>query len=280
MSTQLKYDLAFLRKHFAEMELAKDCREKAEAKIARAVGSKGKLIWSKLPSLLTVNPKVVKGEKYGHMTGILHFAPTFWSGENFCPFASAGCGLGCLTTSGHGQLHMMENGSHHVHIARVTRSLLYIRYRDQFMKKLEREIATLIRRAKRANALPAVRLNGTSDRLWEKEQPYLFSMFPNVTFYDYTKVPNRDVSHIPNYSLTFSLNENNRDAAFDQPLNVAVVFRLKKNEPLPKEWKGKEVIDGDVNDLRFLDKINVHVGLRTKGDTYNDTSGFAIDVAV
>ena len=38
--------------------------------------------------------------------------------------------------------------------------------------------------------------------------------------------------------------------------NVAVVFRNQ----LPKTWKGYEVVNGDSNDLRFLDK-GVVVGL-------------------
>jgi len=137
-----------------------------------------------------------------------------------------------------------------------------------------------VRRAQRADAVPCVRLNGTSDRLWEKEQPHIFSMFPNVTFYDYTKVPNRNVSHIPNYSLTFSRNEANDATAWAQSLNVAVVFRVAKHDALPDTWRGRKVIDADLTDLRFLDPVNVVCGLRPKGrDTFHDASGFVVDVA-
>ena len=256
------------------------CRKAAREKIDNATRPDGSLDWSKLPSLLTVNPKVIKGEKYGYMTAILHFAPSSWSGYNFCAFASVGCGMGCLTNSGHGQRHMIQNGSHHVHIARIVRSILYMEFRPQFMAKLEREIAAHERRAQRADAVPCVRLNGTSDKLWEKEQPHIFGMFPGVTFYDYTKVPNRNVSHIPNYSLTFSRNEENDATAWAQSLNVAVVFRVAKHDALPDTWHGRKVIDADLTDLRFLDPSNVVCGLRPKGpDTFNDASGFVVDVA-
>ena len=258
------------------------CRIAAREKIKNATRKNGTLIWSKLPSILTLNPKVIKGEKFGYMTAIQHFAPSSWSGYNFCAFASLGCGdplTGCLTTSGHGQRHMIHNGSHHVHIARIIRSMLYMMFREQFMAKLQREIASHEKRAKRANAIPCVRLNGTSDRLWEKEQPHIFSMFPNVIYYDYTKVPERNVSHIPNYSLTFSRNETNDSVAWSQPLNVAFVARIGKNDPLPKVYRGRKVISGDIHDLRFLDGMNKAVLLTPKGNAYHDKSGFVVDIA-
>jgi hypothetical protein len=102
-------------------------------------------------------------------------------------------------------------------------------------------------------------------------------MFPDVTFYDYTKIPNRDVANIPNYSLTFSRNEVNDDVAWSQSLNVAVVFRVRKHDALPATWHGRKVIDADLTDLRFLDPVNVVCGLRPKGDTFDDASGFIVD---
>jgi len=254
------------------------CRKAARKKITDATRANGRLTWSKLPNILTINPKVIKGEKFGYMTAILHFAPSSWSGYNFCAYASLGCGVECLNTSGHGQRHMVNNGAHHVHIARIVRSMLYVEFREQFIAKLEREIAAHERRAKRLNAIPCIRLNGTSDRLWEKEQPHIFNLFPSITFYDYTKVPNRDVSHIPNYSLTFSRNEVNDAIAWQQPLNVAFVLRIGKHDPLPKMYKGRKVISGDTHDLRFLDGVNKAVALTPKGNAFNDTSGFVLDI--
>jgi hypothetical protein len=54
--------------------------------------------------------------------------------------------------------------------------------------------------------------------------------------------------------------------------NVAMVFENK----LPTTYKGKKVINGDENDLRFLDSKNVIVGLVAKGKGKKDDSGFVI----
>jgi hypothetical protein len=43
---------------------------------------------------------------------------------------------------------------------------------------------------------------------------------------------------------------------------------------LPKTWKGYEVVNGDSNDLRFLDKQGVVVGLIEKGMAKKDETGF------
>jgi hypothetical protein len=80
-----------------------------------------------------------------------------------------------------------------------------------------------------------------------------------------------------NYHLTFSLAEDNFEIANDiskkTKTNIAVVFRKK----LPKKFMGRNVLDGDKNDLRFLDKPNSIVGLIAKGKARHDTSGFVID---
>ena len=52
--------------------------------------------------------------------------------------------------------------------------------------------------------------------------------------------------------------------------NVAVVFRNQ----LPDTWNGVEVVNGDENDLRFLDKSGVVVGLIEKGRAKKDKTGF------
>ena len=79
-----------------------------------------------------------------------------------------------------------------------------------------------------------------------------------------------------NYHLTFSRSESNQkivDSILASGGNVAVVFRGS----LPEHWQGKQVIDGDKNDLRFLDKKNVVVGLVEKGKAKKDSSGFVIE---
>ncbi len=57
-------------------------------------------------------------------------------------------------------------------------------------------------------------------------------------------------------------------------VNMAVVFRDK----LPDTFRGLQVIDGDKDDLRFLDPKGVVVGLLAKGRAKHDDSGFVIDI--
>ena len=91
-------------------------------------------------------------------------------------------------------------------------------------------------------------------------------MFPNIQFYDYTKIKKRILKYLnnkypKNYYLTFSMHEtNNNDCmeVLNQGGNVAMVFR--KN--LPTTYKGYQVVSGDISDLRFLDPNNSIVGLK------------------
>ena len=128
---------------------------------------------------------------------------------------------------------------------------------------------------------PAVRLNGTSDIEFDTFQ--IFQSFPNVQFYDYTKVYKRAMKYIKgeypkNYYITYSLNEDNRDLAFDYLThggNVAIVF---KNKKLPKRYLGFKVINADKSDLRFKDPCNTIAGLYAKGRAKKDITVFVQDV--
>ena len=130
------------------------------------------------------------------------------------------------------------------------------------------------------------RPNLTSDIAWEsvffdEERPQtIFDKFPETQFYDYTKsfmrmaqFINRNPEFPSNYHLTFSRSETNQklvEMVLEMGGNVAVVFRNQ----LPKTWKGYEVINGDENDLRFLDKQPCIVGLIEKGLAKKDETGF------
>ena len=60
---------------------------------------------------------------------------------------------------------------------------------------------------------------------------------------------------------------------------MTVVVRIKKGQPLPRTFRGKPMIDGDLHDFRPSDPKGVYVGLRPKGnDAWNDASGFVVDV--
>ena len=55
-------------------------------------------------------------------------------------------------------------------------------------------------------------------------------------------------------------------------MNPVVVF----NGAFPDTFLGKKVVDGDTNDLRFLDDSGIVVGLKAKGSAKKDTSGFVV----
>jgi hypothetical protein len=279
----LKQNNTKLRTHY-DSEFWQLVRKQAESKLKAATRPNGTLIWDKLPNLLTTNPKVEKSpdtdEKY--LVQILHLAPSFASLFNTCSKATLGCGTNCLNESGHGQKHMMHKGTHSVHVARVIRTLIWFRYRDQFKAKFQRELDSQRVKAHRLGATPVVRPNGTSDLRFESLWPELFNDNPDVVFYDYTKDIGRNVSHIPNYSLCYSVSEESTnmsiELAFSNSMNCVVVGRLKRNDSKPESYMGRTAIDGDSHDLRFLDPKGVFVILFAKGHAYNDTSGFVRDM--
>ena len=155
-----------------------------------------------------------------------------------------------------------------------------MKHRAAFLLQLQKEIFLFAQRCKRQGYRPAVRLNGTSDVNWERFG--IMEKFPEVQFYDYTKIYKRALQwaagKLPkNYHITYSLNEDNKKLAFDilkKGGNISAVFRNKK---LPKKFKGFKVIDADKSDVRFKDPKNVIAGLYAKGRAINDQSGFVLD---
>lgn len=232
------------------------------------------------------NTKTKKGEKYGYKTYGLHLSPADKSGYNVCKWASAGCKAACLDTAGRG---CMSN----VQTARVNKTIRFFKDRKGFMEDMIKEIKSAIKSAKKNNLIPVFRLNLTSDLPWESikhEGQTLLEMFPEVTFYDYSKGLERMQSFVKfpawgkgkpwpkNYHLTFSRSEETSDDIVKDVLirggNVAVVFRGK----LPRTFLGFPVVDGDDSDLRFLDGTGVVVGLVEKGLAKKDESGFVVEV--
>lgn len=231
--------------------------------------------------LSTANPKVLKGQSAGYNTFILHLSPANVSGYETCAKRTAGCTAACLNTAGHGGMFKKGETTNVVQDARKTRTRLFFENRSVFFEQLVREIKNAIRLSAKSGMTPVFRLNGTSDLAWEKYEVQdgknIFQLFPDVQFYDYTKILGRKVAHIPNYHLTFSAADGN-DAdvlkAIQQGMNVATVFGLKKTEPMPQSYNGRVVFNGDESDLRFLDPKGVVVGLYAKGRAKKDTSGF------
>lgn len=235
--------------------------------------------------LSTGNPKILKGLKQGYNTYILHLAPADLSGFNTCPKATAGCKAACLNTAGRGGMFKKGESTNMIQEARIRKTAFFFEERAGFMEWLVADIKLAIKQSAKKGLIPVFRLNGTSDLSWEKYEVIsdgklyrnIFAAFPDVQFYDYTKVLGRKVSDIKNYHLTFSAADGN-DAdvmkAIQQDYNVATVFGIKKTLPMPESYNGLPVFNGDESDLRFLDPKGVVVGLYAKGKAKKDTSGF------
>jgi hypothetical protein len=124
---------------------------------------------------------------------------------------------------------------------------------------------------------PYMRLNVVSDIPWERITPWLFERFRTLQFYDYTKVAKRKPPS--NYELTFSFSGDNlrqcQREIEDHGRKVAVVFLAKRwgkkkgvkgkswvpiwkgdNRPLVPTFWGLPVLDGDVSDVRPLDRVS------------------------
>lgn len=229
--------------------------------------------------LTTDNAKTLKGEKAGVTTYIMYLAPFTQNatGKNVCSHATKGCAESCLFSAGRGRFDNVKKG-------RINKANYFFAERQKFLMQLALEIGRIERKHAKQGTEFAIRLNGTSDLSWERLiiKAYgksLIDLYPNIQFYDYTKNPNRFKDSLPsNYHLTFGRAESNESKAIDvlkRGNNVAVVFNSKE---LPKTWKGFKVIDGDKNDLRYMDEKNVVVGLYAKGMAKKDTTGFVVHV--
>ena len=222
------------------------------------------------------NAKTIKGDGSEYLTAIMYMLPWKSAGINVCPMAEvAACVDGCLNSAGRGQMNSVQ-------AARARKTAWFAKDRDGFMRQLVDDVQRFIKYCAKKNIQPCVRLNGTSDIRWENikvDGVSLMDMFPQVQWYDYTKISNRKVP--ANYHLTFSYSAANPlyakhvKQALINRMNIAVVFRHKVR--IPKRFLGLPTIDGDRDDLRFLDPHDSIVALYAKGSAVRDNSGFVVD---
>jgi hypothetical protein len=223
------------------------------------------------------NAKTVKGDGSEYLTAIMYMKPWKHAGVNVCPMAEqASCIDGCLNSAGRGQMNTVQT-------ARERKTEWFAKDRDGFMRQLVDDVTRFVSYCNKRNIQPCIRLNGTSDIRWELikvDGQNLMEMFPQVQWYDYTKIANR--KNVPaNYHLTWSYSAANpkyaemMHQALANMMNVAVVFRRK--ESIPAIWNKLVTVDGDKDDLRFLDPKGVAVALYAKGSAVHDDSGFVQD---
>ena len=232
------------------------------------------------------------GQIWGIDSYIVYLAPYKKSGFNVCAWASPECIFSCLDESGHNRVNL-QSGQNIIDMCRIRRTILFKVNPTYFMTWIAAEIISNQKVAAKKGHIFSVRLNGTSDIAWEHVEyqsfTNIFAAFPDVIFYDYSKNPNRKISHIKNYSITFSYTGRNEPATLqvlENQENAAIVFNTLKGSELPTTWKGYKVIDGDVTDYRPADCKGCVVGLRykvsgklSKSATYDALKGniFVVD---
>jgi hypothetical protein len=212
-------------------------------------------------TFLSINPKT---EKSLEETRILHLAPSIISGYNVCPNAG-NCAKICLHFAG---IPYLMGGKK---TCRVRKTLAFFDHTQNFLE-LTATAILYNRSILSADELLAMRLNGTSDILWEtleftvspelslwwrikfgiyivptvyKSIPHMFAHYPElrIKLYDYTKNRhNWAECKAIGYHLTYSFDgwDNAKNIklckeALINGINVAAAFNVKKGHKLPIE---------------------------------------------
>ena len=205
----------------------------------------------------------------------IYLAPADLSGYNVCPNSSM-CKEHCLFGSGQTMMDILSNKNRTVQ-TRIKKTRLFFENKPYFMNWVVNEIKLEKLKAELNGYAFSVRINCTSDisiNDLEFNGVNICNIFPDVQFYDYTKVYDnlKYTKMYPNYDLTYSYNGVNWTAcekALSNGNRVAVVFEKK----LPKTFNGYRVIDGDLYDARYIDDKNVIVGLKLKMVANNIKNG-------
>lgn len=217
---------------------------------------------------LKTSHKMELSFKENTATYCLYLAPANLSGYNVCP-CSKFCREYCLNGSGQNRMNTIHSRNcgliSRIDRARIQKTKLFFEQKEFFMLWLVHEIKRAQKYAQKVGMEFSVRLNGTSDINIEDfniDGKNILEIFPNVQFYDYTKVKSRFnlLSKYKNYDLTFSYNGHNWNTCENLLKNghkVAVVFYGK----LPKFFHNYKVNNGNNYDMRYKDNGGEIVGL-------------------
>ena len=222
----------------------------------------------KLLSTSASNTKIAKTqkkEKVQTRVASLSMLPD----DVICPASkAAGCRAGCLESAGMGAFSNVKAG-------RKAKTDWFHADQVGFLDQLRKELGNFDTLCKRKGFVGQVRLNTISDIAWESLG--IPQLFPDLSFYDYTKRVQRIGKTPANYKLMFSYSGartyQKQVAQLPDGYPMAVVFR----HSLPTHFMGRVVIDGDKSDLDNLRGGHVVVGLLAKGKAKKDTSGFVVD---
>lgn len=219
---------------------------------------------------VSTSAKIMHSQQYSHQyTYAIYLSPGNLSGYNVCSHSTPECRSGCLNTSGRAGIEEFS-GKTKIHNCRVKKTKLFFEEQTFFMNWAIAEIKQAQAKAVRDNFFFSVRLNGTSDIDWQNvlvNGQTIFEIFPEVSFYDYSKNYNKFEYKADNYHLTYSYTGRNTEhclALLKRGFNVAVVFNVKKETELPKTFMGYPTVNGDLTDYRINDAKSIIVALKWK----------------
>lgn len=188
----------------------------------------------------------------------IYLASANLSGFNVCP-NSEYCKDNCLNGSGHNRLdRISKKGS--IDRSRIIKTRLFFANREVFMRIMIHEIEKERKKAEKNGTFFSIRLNCTSDInpiAFTLDGKNILEIFPDVQFYDYTKVPSRIAvaDKYSNYDITWSIDgsEKNREIGLEFLKNGGRVAVVYGENDMPKTWYGYECGNGDETDYRPSD---------------------------
>lgn len=210
-----------------------------------------------------VSAKIKKGKKLNVATYVMYLKPYKSLFGNNCA-KGQNCYKPCLDTSGRVKMDIKE---FKILRARYFRTILFYVNREYFNSWLFAEIDA---QSKLHDSF-MVRLNGTSDLsplLFKVDGVNVLDAFPDVQFYDYTKISKRAELIRDNYHLTFSFDGYNMDECLEmmsRGINVSIVV----DGSMPESYLGVEVFSMDETDLRPLDEQKGKFGYLKLKETLN-----------
>lgn len=239
-------------------------------------------VWRSRRKILSANSKLRKlPGRAGRYRAIgLAMAPAAYSGKDLCAWRTDGCTAAC-----NGFWSGM-NVTVSTRLALIGRAILFNWFRKLFAEKLRAELRNFRKLCARNGVIPAVRLNVSTDVVYERLFPELFAEFAEISFLDYTKALPKHRPTLPaNYQLCHSFNEKTTTADVEAIVsagrNVVIAFDSAYAPSkglwgaLPKTVRftddsGRDftlpVVNGDRHDLRLadMDGRGVVVGLHGK----------------
>ena len=180
------------------------------------------------------------------------------SGFNVCP-NSEYCKDNCLNGSGHNRVNRLSKKDT-IDRSRTIKTRLLFANKEVFMRIMIHEIEKERKKAENNGTFFSIRLNCTSDInpiAFTLNGKNILEIFPDIQFYDYTKVLNRIAlaKKYSNYDITWSIDgsEKNREIGLELLKNGGRVAVVYGENDMPKTWYGYECCNGDETDYRPSD---------------------------